>query len=124
MPELLEWLGVNYPLRLKLDPIPGWQKQVARLRSKGNPHTALENYVAFMEHTAQIREAYHETAAAAEREIDRLVDEYRAEKRGLRHWSFWGNVLRSLGLHVRTNKADADSEEGRLLRAEHSWRHR
>lgn len=35
-----------------------------------------------------------------------------------------GTILRSLGLHVRTNKADADREEGRLLRAEHSWRHR
>lgn len=81
MPELLEWLGVNYPLRFKMDPIPSWKKQVARLRSKGNPHTALENYVAFMEHSAQIREAYHETAAAAEREIDRLVDEYRERRR-------------------------------------------
>lgn len=74
MPELLEWLGTNYPLRFKKDPIPGWRKQVARLRSKGNPHTALENYVAFMEHTAQIREAFYESAAAAEAEIDRLID--------------------------------------------------
>ncbi|MDW9776420.1 hypothetical protein GOA89_32535 [Sinorhizobium meliloti] len=72
--ELLEWLGANYPLRFKKDPIPGWERQAARLRSKGNPHTALENYVAFMEHTAQIREAFSETAAAAEREIDRLID--------------------------------------------------
>ncbi|MGX1260065.1 hypothetical protein [Sinorhizobium fredii] len=72
--ELFEWLGANYPLRFKKDPIPGWQRQAARLRSKGNPHTALENYATFMEYTAQIREAFYESAAAAEREIDRLIE--------------------------------------------------
>ncbi|MFA1677421.1 hypothetical protein ACDY97_33225 [Rhizobium mongolense] len=79
MPEFLEWLGTNYPLRFKKDPIPGWRNQAARLRSKGNPHTALENYVAFMEHTAQIREALYESAAAAEREIDRIIDQRRGK---------------------------------------------
>ncbi|MGJ7042771.1 hypothetical protein J2Y63_006054 [Shinella sp. BE166] len=77
--ELFEWLGANYPLRFKKDPIPGWQRQAARLRSKGNPHTVLENYAAFMEHTARIREAFSETAAAAEREIDRLIEMRRAK---------------------------------------------
>lgn len=77
--EMLEWLGKNYPLRFKKDPIPGWEKQVARLRSKGNPHAALKNYASFMGHTAQIREAFLESAAASEREIDRLVDEYRGK---------------------------------------------
>jgi len=74
MPELIEWLGQHYPLRFKRDPIPGWKKQSQRLRSKGNPHTALENYAAFMEHTAKIREALNELALAAEAEIDRLID--------------------------------------------------
>jgi len=83
--ELLDWLGANYPLRFKKDPVPGWQKQAARLRSKGNPHTALENYAAFMEHTAQIREAFSESAATAEREIDRLIDERRGSSKDHDH---------------------------------------
>lgn len=78
--ELLEWLKANYPLRFKRDPIPSWRKQVARLRAKGNPHTALENYVAFVDHTAQVRQAFREAAAAAEQEIDRLVDVYRERR--------------------------------------------
>ncbi len=77
MPELLEWLEANYPLRFKKDPVPNWERQVARLRSKGNPHVALENYVSFMEHTAKLREAFEESAMAAEAEIDRLIDESR-----------------------------------------------
>ncbi|MBY3091704.1 hypothetical protein HFO72_12940 [Rhizobium laguerreae] len=79
MPELLAWLGSNYPLNFKKDPIPSWRKQAARLRSKGSPHAALESYVAFMDYTAQIREAFYESAAAAEREIDRLIDERRGK---------------------------------------------
>ncbi|MEI3807606.1 hypothetical protein V6R85_24090 [Agrobacterium sp. CCNWLW32] len=79
LPELLEWLGANYPLRFKKDPIPGWRRQVARLRSKGNPHVALANYAAFMEHTAQLREALNESAMAAEAEIDRQIDQRRGK---------------------------------------------
>jgi hypothetical protein len=78
-PELLAWLENNSPVRFKKDPIPGWQRQVARLRSKGNPHVALENYAAFMEHTAHFREALNESAMAAEAEIDRLIDERRGK---------------------------------------------
>jgi hypothetical protein len=33
--------------------------------------------------------------------------------------SFWGNFYRLFGLHIRANRADAESEEGRLLVAEH-----
>lgn len=76
---LFQWLSTNYPVRFKKDPIPNWRLQVARLRSKGNPHVALENYAAFMEHTAQLRDALNESAMAAEAEIDRLIDERRGK---------------------------------------------
>jgi Precorrin-6x reductase CbiJ/CobK len=33
--------------------------------------------------------------------------------------SFWGNFYRLFGLHIRANRADAESEERRLLVAEH-----
>lgn len=72
--ELQEWLEANYPLRFRKDPIPGWQRQVARLRSKGDPHVALANYAAFMEHTGQLREVLNESAMAAEAEIQLQID--------------------------------------------------
>lgn len=112
MPELLEWFGTNYPLRFKKDPIPGWRKQVARLRSKGNPHTALENYVASMEHTAQIREAFYESAAAAEAEIDRLVD----MRRGKWLCHFWVPIRKLTG-HQAGKAAPCDAGRGFLTSA-------
>jgi hypothetical protein len=72
--QLVEWLGQNYPHKLRSDPIPSWKKQAARLRSNNNPHNALSNYQSFMTSTADIREALEESAAAAEREIDAAID--------------------------------------------------
>lgn len=71
--DLTDWLGQNYPLQEKKDPIPGWRRQVTRLRSQGNPHTALANYQSFMIKSQPIREALLESATQAEAEIDRLV---------------------------------------------------
>src|SRR5437899_1617643 len=107
MPELLE-AGVNNPYASR------WTRyQVGRGRlSNGNPHTALENYVAFMELTAQIREAYHETAAAAEREIDRPVDEYRERRRGDRAWVVLGEHLANVGA-ARPHQQGGCGQRGR-----------
>lgn len=77
--DLFVWLGTNYPLRFKKDPIPGWRRRTARLRSKANPHVALENYASFMAHTAGLRDALNESAIEAEAEIDRLIDERRGK---------------------------------------------
>lgn len=73
-PTAKPWLGDIYPLRFKKDPVPGWQKQVDRLRSKRNPHAALASYAASVEHKGQLREALNESAMAAEAEIDRQID--------------------------------------------------
>ncbi|WP_153369831.1 hypothetical protein [Rhizobium sp. ICMP 5592] len=75
--DFVEWLGRNYPLQFKKDPISGWKKQALRMRSNGNPHTALANYQSFMTVTGSIREALLEGATQVEAEIDRLVDERR-----------------------------------------------
>lgn len=80
--DLLKWLMAHYPFKDRRDPIPGWRKQSLRLRSNGNPHTALQNYQSFMTVTAKLREAMGQAAAAAEEEIDRQVDEYRERMRG------------------------------------------
>ncbi|SMF51178.1 hypothetical protein SAMN06265365_117117 [Tistlia consotensis] len=77
--QLAEWLGQNYPFRLKRDPVSSWRKQVARLRSKKNPHVALFNYQSFMDATSSIREALYENAAQVEIEIDRLIDQRRGK---------------------------------------------
>lgn len=78
--DLIAWLGDEFPLRFKKDPIAGWQKQAKRMRSKGNPHQALANYVDFMSYTAEFRQDLSESCAAAEAEIDRQIDEYRSRR--------------------------------------------
>ncbi|TGQ80240.1 hypothetical protein EN850_13225 [Mesorhizobium sp. M8A.F.Ca.ET.207.01.1.1] len=75
----VDWLKENYPFRVKIDPIPSWRKQVARLRAKANPHVALANYQSFMDVTAELRDAIESSAASAEAEIDRLIDERRGK---------------------------------------------
>lgn len=75
----VNWLKANYPFRVKIDPIPSWRKQAARLRTKTNPHVALANYQSFMDVTVELRDAIESSAASAEAEIDRLIDERRGK---------------------------------------------
>lgn len=75
----VEWIKANYPFRVKIDPIPSWRKQAARLRTKANPHVALANYQSFLDVTAELRDAIESSAASAEAEIDRLIDEWRGK---------------------------------------------
>lgn len=77
--QLVKWIGQNYPLKVKRDPIPSWRKQVKRLSSNGNPHVALWNYHSFMTVTAPVREVLFESAGQVEAEIDRLIDERRGK---------------------------------------------
>lgn len=75
--QLVEWLAQNYPLKVKADPVSSWKRQVKRLRSNGNPHTALANYHSFMTVTSHVREMLFESASQVDAEIDRLIDERR-----------------------------------------------
>jgi hypothetical protein len=77
--DLVEWLGKNYTLRIRKDPIPAWGRQAKRLASSGNPHVALANYQSFMTATAKLREALLDDAMQIESEIDRLIDDRRME---------------------------------------------
>ncbi|MGO7402994.1 hypothetical protein [Rhizobium ruizarguesonis] len=72
--ELTDWLAKNYPLRFKRDPVPGWERQVKRLRSTGNPRVALEKYHSFMTYTASFRDALYEGATQVEAEINRQIE--------------------------------------------------
>ena len=72
--QLVEWLGNNYPLRFRGDPIASWKKQAAKLRSQKNPHAALAHYHSFMTETANLREAIEEATSQVEAEIDAAID--------------------------------------------------
>ena len=77
--QLVEWITENYPHKFRSDPIPSWKAQAGRLRGNKNPHVVLSNYQSFMAATADIREALEASAAAAEAEIDRLIDSARGK---------------------------------------------
>jgi len=74
MLKLPEWLRDHYQFELTTDPIPSWTARARRLRANKNPHSVLSTYQAFLASTEDIREALAESAEAAEREIDRLID--------------------------------------------------
>jgi hypothetical protein len=77
--QLVEWLGKNYALKFRSDPIPSREMQAVRLRANKNPHATLSNYQSFVASTADIREALEESAASAEREIDAAIDRARGK---------------------------------------------
>ncbi|MFZ1921171.1 MAG: hypothetical protein WAU57_06015 [Xanthobacteraceae bacterium] len=77
--ELIDWLGENYPLRFRGDPIERWRKRAGKLRNENNSHAALRHYKTFMTETESLREAALESAAACEREIDSAIDRARGK---------------------------------------------
>ena len=79
MMEAIDFLGREYPLRYRRDPIPGWHAQAKKLRSKGDPHSALDHYRDFIEQTGSLRAALEQSAAAAEAEIEPASDRMRGK---------------------------------------------
>jgi hypothetical protein len=79
MTDAIDFLGQEYPFRYRRDPIPGWQAQAKKLRSNGNPHSALDHYRGFIEQTASLRAALEQSAAAAEAEIEAASDRMRGK---------------------------------------------
>jgi hypothetical protein len=75
--RLVEWLGDNYPLSFRGDPIASWRKQAAKMDSHRNPHAALTHYHSFMTETANLREALEEAAGQVEAGIDAAIDQAR-----------------------------------------------
>ena len=51
-----------------------------KLRSKVNPHLALESYQSFVTQTGPLRAALEQSAGAAEAEIERAMDERRGKE--------------------------------------------
>lgn len=77
--SLTKWLGTNYPLDFKSDPIQQWRQSAQKLRTETNAHAALHRYDSFMTKTAELREWILEAAAACEAEIDAAVERARGK---------------------------------------------
>lgn len=73
------WMGENFPLKWRRDPVQIWRRRVNKMRATTNPHSSLSNYLRFMDETEGLRNCVRDTAAAAEAEIDRLIDERRGK---------------------------------------------
>lgn len=78
--HFVEWIGANYPLKYRADPISSWKKRAAELHADTNPHNALNRYHSFLAETAELRESLMDGAMAVEREIDSAIDQMREER--------------------------------------------
>lgn len=77
--ELVRWLEENYPFQYRKDPIPGWQKQAAKVRREADPHLALARYDRFLTETDKVREWIGETASQVDAEISNAIDRMRGK---------------------------------------------
>ncbi|GJD70207.1 hypothetical protein MMMDOFMJ_3149 [Methylobacterium gnaphalii] len=75
----VQFITKNYELKYRSDPIPSWERQVARLRAQKDPHAALMHYHSFVTETADLREWVSESAGQAEAEIDAAIDRMRGK---------------------------------------------
>lgn len=75
----IDLLIEKYRFPFRSDPIPSWREQSKKLLAKDDPHQALEHYQSFVSQTGPLRAALEQSAAAAEAEIDRLIDERRGK---------------------------------------------
>jgi hypothetical protein len=71
------WLGENYPLQVRRDPIASWRTAAGDLARETEPHKALEKYRRFMDRTAGLRERIEESCAQVEQYIDEQIDRMR-----------------------------------------------
>jgi hypothetical protein len=77
--DLSDWLGREYPVRFRRDPIPSWRKRVEKLHQSKTAPLALPNYHSFMRATEEVRDALSETARQIDDQIDMLVDAARGK---------------------------------------------
>ncbi|RVI34229.1 hypothetical protein [Sinorhizobium meliloti] len=75
--EFVRWIGENYPIPFRSDPIRGWQARAAKLRTEKNPHLALKKYRDFMTQTADARAALDEAHGQVEQYIDQQIEQMR-----------------------------------------------
>jgi hypothetical protein len=77
--QSVDFLIEKYPFAYRRDPVPSWRVQAKKLRAKADPNMALDHYQSFVKQTGPLRAALEQSAAAAEAEINRLIDERRGK---------------------------------------------
>lgn len=70
----VDWIALNYPWQVKLDPVPGWRVRQAKLARETDYHLALKKYCDFMRQTETLRSQINESAAQLDAHIEHLID--------------------------------------------------
>jgi hypothetical protein len=81
MVDYIKWLGENYPLPLKKDPIPGWKARAAGIRAESNPHKALKKYRDFMKQTSDARAALEKSLGQVEQYVEEQIERMRMRRK-------------------------------------------
>jgi hypothetical protein len=81
MVDYIKWLGENYPLPLKKDPIPGWKARAAEIRAESNPHKGLKKYRDFMKQTSDARAALEKSLGQVEQYVEEQIERMRMRRK-------------------------------------------
>jgi hypothetical protein len=81
MADYIKWLGENYPLPLRNDPIPGWKSRAAGIRAKSNQHKALKKYRDFMRQTSDARAALEKSHGQVEQYVEEQIERMRMRRK-------------------------------------------
>jgi hypothetical protein len=73
-PKFLDWIGKNYDVPVKHDPIDGWRRRNASLSSETDEGKALKRYCDFLRQTESIRAQLMESAAQLDAYIQQQID--------------------------------------------------
>jgi hypothetical protein len=77
--DLVNWIGENYPLPIRGDPIKSWKARAASVQREKDPHKALKKYRDFMTQTAEIRAALDEAHMQVDQYIQNQIDRARGK---------------------------------------------
>lgn len=77
MPDLVQWMEANFPLKTRKDPVASWTRRANRVRSGADPHAALSTYLNFMKETEDLREVMADAAGQVDARINEMIDQAR-----------------------------------------------
>lgn len=77
---IVEWLGANYALQVKSDPIPSWRSRLVSIAKEKDAHIALKKYCDFIKQTEDIRGKIDESAAQLDAHIQSEIDRIQEER--------------------------------------------
>lgn len=75
----VQWIGKEYPLNQRIDPIPSWRNRLSSLRSEKNSHKALAKYQNFMHQTATLRGWIDDATSALDAYVEEQIERMRLD---------------------------------------------